>query len=133
MHAKLPWQYWRAALLLCLLLPLCIAARAAVPNEKAVPAYAEEQPILQFEKDTPQPGMTDKDSGRRHIDRHYIKPFGLQPEMDVLLQRGGNTWRTLRNGPMSTMAGILLLVVPLLLFGFYQAVGPARLERPESG
>src|ERR1700712_482776 len=99
MHAHRYCQRWLAALLLCLLLPLCLAARAAVPNNKAVPAYAEEQTILQFEKDAPEPGMASTDSGRRHIDRHYVKPFGLQPEMDVLLQRGGNSWRTLRNGP----------------------------------
>jgi formate dehydrogenase subunit gamma len=123
-----------AAWLLGLALQLAAAmAWAAVPNDKAVPAYAEEQTILQVEKDTPQPGLGDADSGRRHIDRHYVKPFGLQPEMDVLLQRGGNTWRTLRNGPIATIAGAILLVVPLLIFGFYQAVGPARLDRPESG
>jgi formate dehydrogenase subunit gamma len=134
MHALKTWQHFFAALLLCLLLPLTLSvAHAAVPNEKAKPAYAEEQTILQAEKDTPQPGRGSPDSGRRHIDRHYVKPFGLQPEMDVILQRGGNTWRSLRNGPLSTMAGILLLVVPLLIFGFYQAVGPARLDRPESG
>jgi formate dehydrogenase subunit gamma len=133
MHARSYWLAWRAALLLALLLPLSIAARAAVPNDKAVPAYAEEQTILQFEKDLPEPGMASSDSGRRHIDRHYVKPFGLQPEMDVLVQRGGNTWRNLRNGPIATIAGAILIVVPLLIFGFYRAVGPARLDRPESG
>jgi len=132
MHAHRHWPHWLTALLLCLLLP-AMMARAAVPNDKAAPAYAEEQTILQFEKDTPEPGMGSTDSGRRHIDRHYIKPFGLQPEMDVLLQRGGNTWRTSRNGPIATIAGTILLVVPLLIFGFYRAVGPARLDQPETG
>ena len=133
MHANRTWQHWRAALLLCLLLPLCMTGRAAVPNDKAVPAYAEEQTILQFEKGTPEPGLGSTDSGRRHIDRHYIQPFGLLPEMDVLLQRGGNTWRVLRNGPIATIAGAILLVVPLLIFGFYRVVGPARLDKPETG
>lgn len=123
-----------AAWFLGMLLQLAVAATwAAVPNEKAVPAYAEEQTILQVEQGTPQPGLDDAASGRRHIDRHYVKPFGIQPEMDVMLQRGGNTWRTLRNGPIATIAGAILLVVPLLIFGFYQAVGPARLNQPESG
>lgn len=133
MHANRTWQHWRAALLLCLLLPLCMSGRAAVPNDKAVPAYAEEQTILQFEKDTPEPGLGSSASGRRHIDRHYVKPFGLLPEMDVLLQRGGNTWRVLRNGPIATISGTVLLVVPLLIFGFYRVVGPARLDKPETG
>ena len=56
-----------AAWLLGLLLQLATAMSwSAVPNEKAVPAYAEEQTILQVEKDTPQPGMDSADSGRRH-------------------------------------------------------------------
>lgn len=134
MHADRLWQHLRTAVLLGLLLQLsAVLTWAAVPHEKAVPAYAEEQTILQVEKDTPQPGFGDLDSGRRHIDRHYVQPFGLQPEMDVLLQRGGNTWRTLRNGPIATISGTLLLVVPLLIFGFYRLVGPARLDRPASG
>jgi formate dehydrogenase subunit gamma len=130
MHASLSWQRLLCALLLALLLPL---AHAAVPNKDAVPAYAEEQTILQTEQDTPEPGWTSPDSGRRHVDRHFIDPFGNHAEPEVLLQRGGNTWRTLRNGPLATISGVLLLVVPLLLFGFYAAVGPARIEHPESG
>jgi hypothetical protein len=57
-------------LLLTLLLPLL--AYAAVPNEKAVPAYAEEQTILQLEKGTPEPGLGSSASGRQHFDRHFI-------------------------------------------------------------
>jgi formate dehydrogenase subunit gamma len=126
------WQrmHFRLGSLL-LLLPLL--APAAVPNQSAVPAYAEEQTILQLEKDTPEPGLGSSASGRQHFDRHFIVPLGNQSEQDVILQRGGNTWRTLRNGPIATVSGIVLLVVPLLLFGVYLLVAPARLERPESG
>lgn len=118
-------------LLLALLLPL--PAQAGVPHEKAVPAYAEEQTILQREIGQPEPGFGSLASGRNHFDRHYILPPGFMPEQDVILQRGGNTWRTLRNGPIAMIAGTLLLVAPLVIFGLYQAVGPARLDRPESG
>ncbi|HEY8608053.1 MAG TPA: formate dehydrogenase subunit gamma [Noviherbaspirillum sp.] len=116
-------------LLLSLLLAALVhagAARAAVPHESAVPAYAEEQSILQTEKDVPEPGFGSTASGRNHFDRHYIIPPGFMPEQDVVLQRGGNTWRTLRNGPLAAIAGTILLVVPLLIFGFYRAVGPAQ-------
>lgn len=112
---------------------LGIAAHAAVPNRDAVPAYAEEQTILQTEQATPEPGFGDKDSGKRHIDRHFIKPFSYQPESDVLLQRGGNTWRTLRNGPLATVAGAIMLLMLLAIFLFWRIVGPAPMDPAPSG
>lgn len=129
MESNLSWQ----RILIVLLLSLFAAtAWSAVPHESAVPAYAEEQTILQQEKDAPEPGWMSPDSGRRHIDRNYIVPPGLMPEQDVVLQRGGNTWRVLRNGPLATITGTLLLAVPVLLLIFYKAVGPMT-SPPESG
>src|SRR4051812_43042550 len=84
------------ALLALLALFVLLPAHAAVPNKDAVPAYAEEQTILQLEKDTPEPGWGSAASGRQHFDRHFILPFGTQSEQDLILQRGGNTWRVLR-------------------------------------
>ncbi len=123
---------WQRLLIAFMLLLFAAAAWAAVPHESAKPAYAEEQTILQQEKDAPEPGWMSPDSGRRHIDRNYIVPPGLMPEQDVVLQRGGNTWRLLRNGPLATITGTILLVVPFLLLIFYKVVGPAR-PSPESG
>ncbi len=117
-------------MLLALLVPSL--TEGAVPHQDAVPAYAEEQTILQAEKDVPEPGWGSAASGRVHIDRHFLGQYG-DSEANVILQRGGNTWRTLRNGPIATIAGTLILVVPLLIFGFYTMAGPARLDRPESG
>lgn len=119
------------ALLLLLLVP--VLSMAAVPHESARPAYAEEQTILQMEKDLPEPGFGSGVSGRKHFDRHFIVPPGFMDDQDIILQRGGNTWRHLRNGPIATLAGTILLVVPLLIFGFYKAVGPASREPPNSG
>lgn len=126
---------WRHALLAaCLAAATTIAgmATAAVPNERAVPAYAEEQTIMQAEKDVPSPGLLSRESGKVHIDRHYLGQYGAS-EGTVLVQRGGNTWRYLRNGPLAAIGGTLLLVFPLLLFGFYASVGPARTDRPDTG
>lgn len=117
-------------LLFALLMP--VLAQAAVPNKDAVPAYAEEQTILQAEKDTPEPGWSSSASGRVHIDRHFLGQYG-ESEGNVILQRGGNTWRVLRNGPLATISGTLLVVVLLLIFGFYAVFGPARLRNPETG
>ena len=62
---------------------------------------------------------------RTLCDVPFVHRFGL-------LQRGGNTWRLLRNGPLATITGTILLVVPFLILIFYKAVGPAR-PSPESG
>jgi formate dehydrogenase subunit gamma len=119
------------ALLLAVLLP---AAWAGVPNKKAVPAYAEEQTMLQVEADsvTPEPGFTSPASGRVHVDRHYLGQYG-STEANVIVQRGGNTWRWLRNGPLATISGTLILVVPLIILLFYQAVRSGLPVLPESG
>ncbi len=126
----------RSLLLQCLLVLAAILlpiAHAAVPNGDAVPAYAEEQTILQREKDVPEPGWWSLQSGRNHFERNYLRPIGRDAEQDLILQRGGNTWRVLRNGPIAFISGTILLVVPLLIFGFWRLVGPAQVHEPETG
>jgi formate dehydrogenase subunit gamma len=110
------------------------AAHAAVPNNRAEPAYAEEQTVLQAEHGTrtPEPGLGSAASGRVHIDRHYLGQYG-STEGTVIVQRGGNLWRTWRNGPIATAMGTILVGVLVAIFFFYRAVGPARVEAPETG
>lgn len=105
---------------------------AGVPNRDAKPAYAEEQTMLQIEGDSNarEPGLTDSASGRVHMDRHFLGQYG-STEANVIVQRGGNTWRLLRNGPIATITGIILLAVPLLIFVFYRIAKPGPL--PASG
>jgi formate dehydrogenase subunit gamma len=105
---------------------------AAVPNREAKPAYAEEQTMLQIEADSRirEPGLGDAASGKVHVDRHFLGQYG-DNEGNVIVQRGGNTWRLLRNGPIAAITGTVLLVVPLLIFIFYRAARPAPLQ--ESG
>jgi formate dehydrogenase subunit gamma len=124
--------------IVCGLLLLQALAQAAIPNRDATPAYAEEQTIQQTEQGTPAPGLWSPASGRHDFDRHYIIPPGNPQisdttESDVILQRGGNTWRSWRNGPIAAISGTLLIVVPILIWGLYVTVGPSRLERPETG
>ncbi len=130
MRANLMLLRAMLVLLAALVLP---SSWAGVPNERAEPAYAEEQTMLQIEGDSrvPEPGLNQAASGRVHLDRHFLGQYG-DNEANVIVQRGGNTWRHLRNGPLATIAGIILLVVPLLIFIFYQTVGPMR-EEPRSG
>lgn len=119
------------ALMLALVLPF---AAAGVPNDRAQPAYAEEQTILQAESDArrPQPGLDNAASGRVHVDRHYLGEYG-GTEGTVIIQRGGNTWRVLRNGPMATIMGALLVLALIAIFLFYQVIGPIRTNEPDTG
>jgi formate dehydrogenase subunit gamma len=119
-----------AAAALCAALLAAPAVQAAVPHQDAVPAYAEEQTILQIEKDQPEPGWGSAASGRKHPDRNYLVPPGLMPDQNIILQRGGNTWRTLRNGPLATLAGTALLAVPLLILLVWKVFGPAKTPAP---
>lgn len=124
------------ALRLCCAIALLggvLNVHAAVPNDKAVPAYAEEQTILQLEQGLPQPGLNSPESGIHHFDRHYIVPPGRMTEQDVILQRGGNTWRVLRNGPIATASAVLMIVVLVAIALFYRFVGPLRVDEPETG
>ncbi|MFC5511884.1 formate dehydrogenase subunit gamma [Massilia jejuensis] len=105
---------------------------AAVPNKDAKPAYAEEQTMLQIEGDSNvrEPGLGSAASGRVHMDRHFLGQYG-STEANVIVQRGGNTWRILRNGPLALITGTVLLAVPFLIFVFYRAFRPPPL--PLSG
>ena len=101
---------------------------AAVPNKDAKPAYAEEQTMLQVEGDSNvrEPGFGSAASGRVHMDRHFLGQYG-STEANVIVQRGGNTWRILRNGPLALITGTILLAVPFLIFVFYRAFRPPTL------
>jgi formate dehydrogenase subunit gamma len=122
------------ALLVLLLAVLLPTAFAGVPNNRAQPAYAEEQTIMQAEKDAraPQPGLGSAQSGKVHIDRHYLGQYGAT-EGDVILQRGGNEWRVLRNGPIATAFGALFVLTLIGIALFYFTVGPQRQDRPDTG
>ena len=121
----------RSFALACALL-LAGPVLAEVPHKDAKPAYAEEQTILQTERNSPGQGFDSAASGKVHMDRHYLGQYGAN-EGAVILQRGGNTWRLLRNGPIAMTSGFLLLVTPLLILGFYLGFGPDRPAQHETG
>jgi formate dehydrogenase subunit gamma len=54
-------------------------------------------------------------------------------ETDVLVQSGGETWRQLRNGPITIYGGWLIIIVPLLILGFYFLKGQIRLHGQRTG
>lgn len=55
------------------------------------------------------------------------------PETGVLIQSGGETWRELRNGPITLYGGIALCVVVVAIALFYLRRGMIRLSEPPTG
>lgn len=54
-------------------------------------------------------------------------------ETDVLVQSGGQTWRELRNGPITVYGGWLVVAVALLIGLFYGVKGQIKLHDKPSG
>ncbi len=55
------------------------------------------------------------------------------PEAGVLIQTEGNTWRQIRNGPVTLYGGLLLLAVAAAIFGFYKMRGALKLHDAPTG
>jgi formate dehydrogenase subunit gamma len=128
-----PFDHVKRALLALMLALLLPAAWAGVPNNRAEPAYAEEQTILQAQQGsrTQDPGLNSAKSGENHFDRHYLGQYGAR-EGDVIIQRGGNMWRVWRNGWLSTTSGTLIILAIIGIALFYFVFGPSGRVR-ESG
>ncbi len=54
-------------------------------------------------------------------------------ETNVLIQSGGQTWRSLRNSDISVYGGWALVALFLLITGFYAIKGTMRLHQPPTG
>ncbi len=69
--------------------------------------------------------------GVRSGEAHYTSLPGR--EMGVLVQSSGDTWRRIRNGPITFYGGWLLVVVALAIAAIYFAKGPIRLHEKPTG
>ena len=81
------------------------------------------------------------DTAKDQAQRQQVQPYNNAPvwrevrsekdavtqvrgrESSVLIQSGGETWRRLRNGPITLYGGIVLIVVLLALGAFYKIRG----------
>lgn len=118
--------------IIVLFLMLAASSHAAVPNRYAPPPTPEERTMQQAEQNVPEPGFGSSASGKQHLDRHYLGPWSTG-EMGVILQRGGNSWRVLRNGDLAFASAVVLLITPLLIAGYFLLAGPIRLKEPPTG
>jgi formate dehydrogenase subunit gamma len=73
-------------------------------EQGAVPAYAEEQTILQAGEGHARAGLARSIPAAPHRPALPRPSAARRRSRTVILQRGGNTWRTLRNGPISTIS-----------------------------
>lgn len=54
-------------------------------------------------------------------------------EAGVLIQSAGETWRQIRNGPITLIGGLLLILVPIAIALFYTWKGPLKLHGQPTG
>ncbi len=67
----------------------------------------------------------------RSGEAHFTTVRG--PEAGVLIQSEGNTWRQLRNGPVTQYGGWLLILVPSAILLFWLVKGTMKLHAAPSG
>ena len=68
---------------------------------------------------------------RKDGQEHYTSVQGR--ETGVLIQSGGESWRQLRNGPITFYGGLLIVLAAVVIGGFYLWRGTIRLHEPMTG
>ena len=93
----------------------------------AGPAAAEQAQRQQSQPLNNAPVWREVRSGEQHVTN--IKGV----DTGVLIQSGGQTWRTLRNGPITLYGGIALCAMVVLLAVFFRLRGPIMLSGEKTG
>jgi formate dehydrogenase subunit gamma len=111
---------------LAVVLSLCAVLAAA--QSGAPESNTQEQQKRQ----TTQPGNNapvwrDVRSG----EEHYTSVKGR--ETGVLIQSAGETWRQIRNGPVTFYGGLLVVLVAAAILAFYSIFGPVKLHDKPTG
>lgn len=112
---------WAAALSLALLAPAYAADGAAGQTAAEQVSQQQAQPLNNA------PVWREVRSGESHF------TLARGPEAGVLIQSEGNTWRALRNGPVTQVGGWLLLIVPAAIAIFWLVKGTIRLHGKPTG
>lgn len=115
------WR-WIMAAIFALLLPHVVEAAEAGGAPSQVQRQAE-QPGNNA------PVWRDVRSGENRYQTTQVRG----PETAVLVQTQGETWRQLRNGPITIYGGWLLLAVCVIIAAIYFRGGPIKLHEKPSG
>jgi formate dehydrogenase subunit gamma len=111
---------------LCLALALLTAAGLAQ-------AQSQEQQ-QQKQRQLEQPGNNApvwRDVRKEGSQENYTSIKGR--ETNVLVQSAGNTWRQMRNGPITFYGGWLVVLVVVVLAAIYFGMGPVKLHDKHTG
>ena len=113
-------------------LGLCSILGGASITGVAATATANDEADMQAERQTQQPQNNapfwrSVRSGREHSTQVSGRETG------VLIQSAGETWRQIRNGPVTLVGGLLLIFVPIVIAVFYGLNGPLKLRGQPSG
>jgi formate dehydrogenase subunit gamma len=106
---------------------LCAGAAFAQQGE------TQQQDQTQQQRQATQPGNNAPvwRDVRKEGQEHYTSVKGR--ETGVLVQSAGETWRRIRNGPVTFYGGWLVLAVVLIIAGLYFTKGPVKLHEGPTG
>lgn len=125
---------WLMCLMLALMLTISGPTRAAEDNRVVGTSEAQQQ---QAQREITQPGNNApfwrEVRGRDTVGGTVGVTTVTGRETGVLIQSEGQTWREVRNGPLTLFAGIALAVVFLGILLFYWIKGPIVLHEPKTG
>lgn len=115
---------------LCLAVVLSLFASLGLAQQQSAPPPSEVQ--QQQQRQITQPGNNapvwrEVRSGQSQFTTTTVKGR----ETEILVQSWGETWRRIRNGPVTFYGGWLVALVTFAILGFYFWKGPVKLhERP---
>jgi formate dehydrogenase subunit gamma len=112
---------------------LCLALLLSLFAAGAALAQAQTEAQQQQQRQVTQPGNNAPvwREVRKEGEQHTTTVRGR--ETGVLVQSAGETWRQLRNGPVTFYGGWLVVLVSVAILAFYFAKGPVKLHDRPSG
>jgi formate dehydrogenase subunit gamma len=117
---------------LCLAVLLSLAGAALAQQAPAEPQAQEDRIKEQQQRSVTQPGNNAPVWREvRQGQSPYTNSTVKGRETEVLVQSWGETWRQIRNGPVTFYGGWLVVLVLVAILAFYFTFGPVKLhERP---
>ena len=113
---------------LCLAVVLSVCAGLATAQSGAPESNTQEQQKRQItQPGNNAPVWRDARSG----EEHYTSIKGR--ETGVLIQSAGETWRQIRNGPVTFYGGLLVVLVAAAILAFYSIFGAVKLHDKPTG
>jgi formate dehydrogenase subunit gamma len=112
---------------------LLFTGGALAQQNPPAPMSPEQERQLQQQRQVTQPGNNAPvwRDVRKEGQEHYTTIKGR--ETGVLVQSAGETWRRIRNGPVTFYGGWMVVIVMLIIGALYFAKGPVKLHDKPTG